>query len=78
MVGELGQRFGATPLFPFDGPPWLPFQRWAARAEPLHASPIGPYIHPRHGLWHAWRGALAFERELELPSHEAGDSPSLH
>ena len=77
VVGDLARRFDAKPLFPFDGPPWLPFQRWAARAEPLNASPIGPYIHPRHGLWHAWRGALAFDRELELPAHEAGESPCL-
>jgi len=54
-------------LFPFDGPPYLPFQGWAKRAGTAHASPIGPMIHPRFGLWHGYRGALAVGARLALP-----------
>ena len=66
---------GATALFPFGGPPHLPFQRWAQRAEPVHPSPVGVLIHPEFGLWHAYRGALAFSEKLELPVPDARPSP---
>jgi hypothetical protein len=58
-IEQLATRFGAQGLYPNDGPPWLPFQQWARRAEGLHASPVGILIHPVWGLWHAYRGALA-------------------
>lgn len=62
-------------LYPFDGPPWLPFQRWARRAEPVHPSPIGVLIHPEYGLWHAYRAALTFTERLELPDVETRPAP---
>jgi ferredoxin len=75
VVGALAAQAGATALFPFGGPPWLPFQRWALRAEPVHVSPLGMLIHPVYGLWHAYRGALAFAERLALPPQEAAASP---
>jgi hypothetical protein len=76
VVSELAASFGGRALFPFGGPPWLPFQRWAARAEPVAPSPLGLFIHPRHGLWHSYRGALAFAQPLAgLPPREALPSP---
>jgi len=66
---------GATALFPFGGPPHLPFQRWAQRVEPVHPSPVGVLIHPDFGLWHAYRGALAFSQSLELPQPDTRPSP---
>ncbi|NNE86421.1 MAG: hypothetical protein HKN28_20850 [Alphaproteobacteria bacterium] len=66
---------GATPLFPFGGPPHLPFQRWAQRSEPVYASPLGVLIHPDYGLWHAYRGALAFAERLELPPRDDRSRP---
>jgi ferredoxin len=75
IVTGLAEGFGARALFPFEGPPYFPFQAWGARAEPLYASPLGMFIHPRHGLWHSYRGALAFSEAFELPSREQGPSP---
>ena len=49
--------------------------RWAQRAEPLHPSPLGVLIHPVHGLWHAYRGALAFAEPIELPPRADLPSP---
>ncbi|MEI8297836.1 MAG: hypothetical protein WCH32_07425 [Pseudomonadota bacterium] len=63
-IEALACRFGGTGLYPSEGPPWLPFQRWAMRAEETHTSPLGILIHPRWGLWHAYRGALAFATDL--------------
>jgi hypothetical protein len=76
VVEPLADRFGARPLYVFEGPPYWPFQRWAQRAEPVHSSPLGILIHPRWGLWHAYRAALAFERALaSLPPHSGTPSP---
>ena len=67
IIGAIARDVGAEPLFPFGGPPYLPFQRWAMRAEPVAPSPLGILIHPDYGLWHAYRGALAFAERLALP-----------
>ena len=58
----------ADVVFPFGGPPYYPFQRWARRAEAVYSSPLGILIHPRYGLWHAYRGALLFGEKFAVPS----------
>ena len=68
IIGGIAHEAGAEPLFPFGGPPYLPFQRWAMRAEAVAPSPLGILIHPDYGLWHAYRGALAFAERLALPA----------
>jgi hypothetical protein len=67
VVSGIAREVGAMPLFPFGGPPYLPFQRWAMRTEAVAPSPLGILIHPDYGLWHAYRGALAFAERLALP-----------
>jgi hypothetical protein len=66
VLRPVAAQFGARAAFPSDGPPWLPFQRWAMRAEGLRASPLGVLIHPEFGLWHAYRAALIFDKRLDL------------
>ncbi len=75
VLEPIAERFGGAALFPFGGPPYLPFQRWARRAGPYAPSPIGPLIHPDYGLWHAFRGALAFSHRLALPPPDTRPSP---
>ena len=75
VLESLARGFDATALFPFGGPPWLPFQRWAMKADCVTASPLGILIHPDFGLWHAYRGALAFAEQLELPPRPRRPSP---
>jgi ferredoxin len=75
VLDRIAARFEAMPLYPFGGPPHWPFQRWARRADAVHASPLGVLIHPDYGLWHAYRGALTFDRRLELPPRDRGPSP---
>ena len=66
VIETLAAQLGAKALFPFGGPPFLPFQQWARRAEPVHPSPIGILIHPRYGLWHSYRGALGLSENLAI------------
>ncbi len=75
VIGELAERFGACPLLPQDGPPFLPFQRWAMAAEPVYSSPMGVLVHPRYGLWHSYRGALAFDAMADLPPRQDAPNP---
>lgn len=75
VLNEVAAAVGAAALFPFDGPPWLPFQRWALRADNVHPSPIGPLIHSVYGLWHAYRGALAFAETVALTPKTGEPSP---
>jgi hypothetical protein len=75
VIEALARDLGGTALFPFGGPPFWPFQQWARRAEPVHPSPIGLLIHPAYGLWHSYRGALAFREALAVSEPDAAASP---
>lgn len=77
VVGTVAAALSARALYPFGGPPYLPFQRWARRAEPVHPSPIGPLIHHDFGLWHAYRGALAFAARIDVPPLDHRPSPCV-
>jgi ferredoxin len=74
MIGTLAHEFGAVDIYP-SARPLLPFQRFSRRSEPVHPSPIGLLIHPKWGLWHAYRGALVLERRIDLPAIEQAPSP---
>lgn len=76
VLTPIAQRLGGGVAFPFRRP-YLPFQQWAARAEPCHPSPIGMFIHPRYGLWHALRGAFLLADELPEPECALASSPCL-
>jgi hypothetical protein len=75
VIEALARELDGRALFPFGGPAFLPFQQWARRAEPVHPSPIGILIHPRYGLWHSYRGALAFREKLAIPEPAVVASP---
>jgi hypothetical protein len=75
LIESVADELGGKALFPFGGPPFFPFQRWAQRAEPLHSSPIGLLIHPHYGLWHSYRGALGLSEALALAEPARGLSP---
>lgn len=77
LANEIAPKLNATPVFPFQGPPYFPFQQWARRAEALYQSPIGLMIHPRYGLWHAYRFALLIAEPVETTQTEH-TSPCLN
>lgn len=69
-IDPIARSMEGAALYPFDGPPYWPFQRWAERAEGVRASPIGIQIHPEYGLWHAYRAAILLRSALALPRAE--------
>jgi hypothetical protein len=75
VIDKIAIEFDGVAFYPFDGPPWLDFQRWALRAEPVHRSPLGLLIHPQWGLWHSYRGALGLRECLDLPQRGSVANP---
>lgn len=73
VVTRLAAALGAHAVFPFQRP-YLPFQRWARKAEACRPSPLGLLLHSEYGLWHGYRAAILFGRALDLP--EAARTPS--
>src|SRR5690606_16939013 len=74
VVDLVAEQVGAGVAYPFDGPPYRPFQRWALHCDDVHPSPMGVLVHPRFGPWHAYRAALLLADRIALP--DTGRSPS--
>ncbi len=74
QVAPLAAQLDARDVYP-DERPFLPFQRWARRAEDVHVSPLGLLIHPDYGLWHAYRAALLIPARWDLPAPGQRPSP---
>lgn len=75
VMEPVAAAVGARVVFPFEGPPYHPFQRWAMAAEGLKPSPVGVLMHPVFGLWHAYRAALLFDARLPLPESAPAPHP---
>ena len=67
VIIKLALRLNATPLFPFGKAPYLPFYKWALRTQRSHESPIKLLVHDKAGLFVSFRGALSFDKKIELP-----------
>ncbi|URF47035.1 hypothetical protein [Dinoroseobacter shibae] len=67
VIGQWACDLGAKALFPFGGPPWRPFIRWARESGRAHVSPVGLLVHDTAGLMISYRGALALKQRLALP-----------
>jgi len=64
-VGDkLAKQFSGVAVYPFGGPPYHPFLKWAKRAEPVQSSQLGMLIHPEFGLWNAYRFAVLLSEPL--------------
>lgn len=73
VIDGVAAAFGAKALYPFDGPPWHPFVRWAGRGEGSRPSPVKIPVSPQRGLWAGYRGALALAGRMTLPPVHATD-----
>ncbi|WP_298258317.1 ferredoxin [uncultured Litoreibacter sp.] len=68
VISRLAEALGAEPLFPFGGAPFHPFFRWALASGQAWQSPVSLLVHAQAGLMVSYRGALAFQDALDLPS----------
>jgi hypothetical protein len=74
VVDPLANTLGARAVYPFDVP-HQPFLTWARLGGAGHVSPLGLNIHGQYGLWHAYRAALLFPVEFDMPRNSAGAHP---
>jgi hypothetical protein len=72
MLTGIAGELGAEALFPFDGPPYWPFQRWALAAGGFSASPMGVLVHGTWGPWFAFRGALLVPGDIRAEAGGGG------
>ena len=85
IVTALAREVDAVPLFPFGGPPYQPFLRWAEATGCIWQSPLGMSIHAERGLWMSFRGALGFAAPrpdlvaaaVQRPCETCADKPCL-
>ncbi len=68
VIDPIAAQMNARAVYPFEGPPYYPFQQWALRAGRVFPSPPGLLVHPRYGLWHAYRAALIVRASIEIPA----------
>ena len=74
-VDRIAAKVGGWALYPSDGPPYFPFQRWAQKADAVFPSPIGLLIHAEFGLWHAYRAAICLHDVIPLPTRKQATNP---
>jgi len=75
VAEQVANDIGAKAIYPFEGPPYLPFLQWAKRAESLNQSRMGLMIHPHYGLWHSYRFGLLIV-DMPVPAQHAGETQS--
>jgi epoxyqueuosine reductase len=67
VIGRIACDLGAKALFPFGGPPYHPYYKWALRTGRVWDSPVRLLVHSAQGLMVSFRGALALREVVEVP-----------
>lgn len=75
VVDEIAKQLSARAIFPFEGPPYYPIQKWSRRSGAVHNSPLGISVHPVYGLWHAYRAVLLFPTKIQTPPMFEAENP---
>ncbi len=85
VLSEVARDSGLAVVFPFDGPPYHPFQRWATKTGGFSSSPLGVLVHDIYGPWSGFRAAFlsaadpgpAVENHSTGPCPDCADRPCL-
>ncbi|MCK7612408.1 hypothetical protein [Roseibium sediminicola] len=64
VLTEIAATEGFGVVFPFDGPPYHPFQQWAKKCGGFSQSPMGVLAHRDLGPWAGFRAAFLSENPL--------------
>jgi len=62
-------------VFPFDGPPYHPFQQWAKKCGGFSQSPMGVLAHHDFGPWAGFRAAFLSGRHLAARPRSGSPGP---
>jgi hypothetical protein len=72
VIGSIANDIGGSAYFPFGGPPYQPFYRWALRTGRFWASPIRLLVHDTAGLFVSMRGAILIPAAVQM---QVGTNP---
>lgn len=72
VLTGLADAHGFQPLFPFDGPPYYPFQQWAMKCGGFSQSPLGVLAHRDFGPWAGFRAVFLSAAHVSGGSSETG------
>lgn len=73
VIDAIALELDAVAFYPFSGPPYFPFQRWAQKTKRSWQSEVGLLVHDTSGLMISFRGALGFHHPLDIPSTTCGN-----
>lgn len=76
VITDMAHSLGAEAVFPFGGPPYAPFIRWAEQSGRAWPSPTGMLVHDTVGLMISYRGALRFAGRIPLPA-DTSENPCV-
>ena len=76
VINALAAGLGAHAVYPFGGPPYAPFIRWAELSGRAWPSPTGMLVHDTVGLMISYRGALRFRGRIPVPAPQT-ENPCL-
>lgn len=65
VISELADQLNGEAFFPFGGPPYQPFLKWALESGEAFQSPTGPLVHACFGMMISYRGAIMVPTRLE-------------
>lgn len=83
VIDFLANELSGTAYYPFGGPPYQPFIKWALASGRCYQSPIGLLVHDKIGLNISFRGAIGFEAIIpvqnlaENPCQSCQEKPCL-
>lgn len=81
VIGRLACDLAGKAYFPFGGPPYHPFYRWALRTGQVWESPVRLLVHKSQGLMVSFRGALVLRDQIVMPASapvcDGCDAPCL-
>jgi len=75
VLTRCASAHGFEPLFPFEGPPYYPFQQWAFKCGGFSQSPLGVLAHRVYGPWTGFRAAFLSAEALADTSPAPSEGP---
>ncbi len=75
VLSDVAQDCGLALVFPFDGPPYHPFQKWAMKTGGFSPSPLGVLAHDVYGPWSGFRAAFLSADVLEPLTENLSTGP---
>ena len=67
VITGIAETVQGRAYFPFGGPPYHAFYRWALAGGECWESPVSLLVHARAGLMVSFRGAIGLHEKLDLP-----------